>query len=239
MLTIEDQPHFPEHRNVKRRRGIDATAPCICTNARMFVLYVCVCVFVCACVLMMKRFPPVWVSGRTTNAKLRKRERKATESGDGRFLLRAAMDEGRKDGRGMGDGRDGFFGLIFGVKRGREEEKRKKKRGEEERERRNQESQSVSAPKWVRIFFPLFSLREKVSVEIKIKSEKNKEEKEIKIELSSKEDSKKKKKKRLTRHETNRDFEADSTAIWQGEKEEKGKRGRKKRKTKKWWPGGR
>lgn len=118
---------------------------------RVYVrMHVCLyCMYVCAClgVLMMKRFPPVWDSGRTTNAKLRKRERKATESGDGRFLLRAAMDEGRKDGRGMGDGRDGFFGLIFGVKRGREEEKRKKKRGEEERERDAIKGVSQSVPR--------------------------------------------------------------------------------------------
>ena len=58
--------------------------------------------------------------------------------------------------------------IFFGVKRGREEEE------EEEggRERRNQGSQSASAPKWVRIFFPLFSLREMVSIEIKTKVKK-------------------------------------------------------------------
>ena len=74
---------------------------------RMHVCLYCMCVRVC--VLMMKRLPLVWDSGRATNAKIRKRERKAMESGDGRFLLRAAMDEGRIDARGMGDGRDGYF----------------------------------------------------------------------------------------------------------------------------------
>ena len=73
--------------------------------------------------------------------KFRKRERKATtESGDGGFLLRAAKDEGRMDGRGMVDGRDGFCGLIFW--RG-ERKRRRRRRGEREREReRERETQS-------------------------------------------------------------------------------------------------
>lgn len=130
---------------------------------RMHVCLYCMCVRVC--VLMMKRLPLVWDSGRATNAKIRKRERKATESGDGRFLLRAAMDEGRIDARGMGDGRDGYFLDSNFFWREARKRRRGRRRGGK-RERRNQGSQSASAPKWVRIFFPLFSLREMVSIEI-------------------------------------------------------------------------
>ena len=136
---------------------------------RMHVCLYCMCVRVC--VLMMKRLPLVWDSGRATNAKIRKRERKAMESGDGRFLLRAAMDEGRIDARGMGDGRDGYFLVSNFFWREARKRRRGRRRGGK-RERRNQGSQSASAPKWVRIFFPLFSLREMVSIEIKTKVKK-------------------------------------------------------------------
>ena len=86
--------------------------------------------------------------------KFRKRERKATtESGDGGFLLRAAKDEGRMDGRGMGDGRDGVCGLIFWRGERKRRRRRRRRRGERERDAIKGVS-SVSAPKWVRIFFP-------------------------------------------------------------------------------------
>lgn len=113
-----------------------------------YACIVCVCVFV---VLMMKRLPLVWDSGRATNAKIRKRERKATESGDGRFLLRAAIDEGRMDARGMGDGRDGYFlDWIFW------REARKRRRGRRRGGKRETQSrESVSqCPEVGENFFP-------------------------------------------------------------------------------------
>lgn len=81
------------------------------------------------------------------------------------------MDEGRIDARGMGDGRDGYFLDSNFFWREARKRRRGRRRGGK-RERRNQGSQSASAPKWVRIFFPLFSLREMVSIEIKTKVKK-------------------------------------------------------------------
>ena len=82
--------------------------------------------------------------------------------------MRAAKDEGRMDGRGMVDGRDGFCGLIFW--RG-ERKRRRRRRGERERERererRNQGSQFSQCPEVGENFFSLFSLREMVSGKIK------------------------------------------------------------------------
>ena len=117
-----------------------------------YVCIVCMCVRVCVCV-DDEAVPAGLGFGKDDECKTQ--EEGAKSDGIGRWEIFVASRDGRRKEGWQRNGR--WTRWIFWIDFWREERKRRRggKKRERERDAIKGVSQSVSAPKWVRIFFPL------------------------------------------------------------------------------------